>query len=288
MTGEPGGRRWRLGLILGGVIAAGLALVGLAAAANPNERDVKPAPNVQDPDELYEYEKDAQGNPKLDAQGNVVLLKDSQGNPVPKYDGKIWVLDFKFKDPRLIKVDVPGRGQKVCWYMWYQVINRTKEPHTFIPDFELVTHDRHTVHHDQVLPKVQDAILQIEDPTGYLNIKNSVTIAAEPIPPSRENAVPKAVTGVAVWDDVDPDSNNYSVYVAGLSNGWSQTDNPISPDKDPVVRRKTLELDFKRLGDRYNMTSEEIHFVGPYKWIYRASELTAASLTPGKPEDKDK
>ena len=264
MTGEPGGRRWRHGLILGGLLAAGLTLVGLAAAANPNERDVKPAPNVQDPDEIY----------------------DKDGNP--KADSKIWVLDFKFKDPRLIKVDVPGRGQKVCWYLWYQVINLTAEPHTFIPDFELVTHDRHTVHHDQVLPKVQDAIRQIEDPTGYLNIKNSVTIAAEPIPPSRPNAMPKAVTGVAVWDDVDPDSNNYSIFVAGLSNGWSQTDNPISPDKKPIVRRKTLELNFKRLGDRYNMTSEEIHFVGPYKWIYRASELTAASLTPAKPEDKAK
>ena len=276
MTGQPGGRRWRYGLILGGVLGVGLTLVGLTLAANPNERDVKPAPNVQDPDEIYQ----------TDENGKTVL--DKEGNPVPKPDGKVWVLDFKFKDPRLIKVDVPGRGQKVCWYLWYQVINKTKEPHTFIPDFELVTHDKHTVHHDQVLPKVQEAIRQVEDPTGYLNIKNSVTIAAEPIPPSRPDATPKAVTGVAIWDDVDPDSNNYSVYIAGLSNGWSQTDNPISPEREPVVRRKTLELDFKRLGDRYNMTSEEIHFVGPYRWIYRASELSAASLAPAKPADKDK
>ncbi len=267
MAGERGGRRWRRGLILTAGLAAGLTLAGLTLAANPNERDVKPAPNVQDPDEIYE--------------------KDGV---TPKADSKIWVLDFRFKDPRLIKVDVPGRGQKVCWYLWYQVINHTKEAHTFIPDFELVTHDRHTVHHDQVLPKVQDAISQIEDPSGYLHIKNSVTIAAEPIPPSRENANPKAVTGVAIWDDVDPDSNNYSIYVAGLSNGWAQTDNPIAADKEPVVRRKTLELNFKRLGDRYNMFSEEIQLdkTRPYQWIYRASELNAAALTPDKPEDKDK
>jgi hypothetical protein len=287
MTGERGGRRWRRGLILTAGLTV-LSLAGLALAANPNERDVKPGANPQDPDEIYEYEKDDNGNFKLDGHGNPIVKLDAQGNPVPKPDSKIWVLDFKFKDPRLIKVDVPGRGQKVCWYLWYQVINRTKEPHTFIPDFELVTHDKHTVHHDQVLPKVQDAIRQIEDPTGYLNIKNSVTIAAEPIPPSRPNANPKAVTGVAIWDDVDPDSNNYSIYVAGLSNGWSQTDNPLGADKEPIVRRKTLELDFKRLGDRYNMFSEEIHFNGPYKWIYRASELSAAALTPAAPEDKDK
>ncbi len=275
MTGERGGRRWRRGLILSIGLAAGLSLGGLTVAGNPNEREVQPAPNVQDPDEIYLTDKD----------GKTVL---ENGKPVLKPDSKIWVLDFRFKDPRLIKVDVPGRGQKVCWYLWYQVINKTKEPHTFIPDFELVTHDRHTVHHDQVLPKVQEAISQIEDPTGYLNIKNSVTIAAEPIPPSRENAVPKAVTGVAIWDDVDPDSNNYSIYVAGLSNGWSQTDNPVAADKDPVVRRKTLALNFKRLGDRYNMYSEEIQLdkTRPYEWIYRASELTPAALLPDKPEDK--
>ncbi len=36
------------------------------------------------------------------------------------------------------------------------------------------------------------------------------------------------------------------------------------------------------------MTSEEIHFVPPYQWIYRASELSAASLTPVKAEEKAK
>jgi hypothetical protein len=278
MTGERDGRRRRRGLLLTLGLALGLSVGGLCLAGNPNERDVKPAPNVQDPDEIYQS----------DPADPTKTLLDKQGNPVPKPDSKVWVLDFRFKDPRLIKVDVPGRGQKVCWYLWYQVINKTKEPHTFIPDFELVTHDKHTVHHDQVLPKVQDAIIQIEDPTGYLNIKNSVTIAAEPIPPSRENATPKAVTGVAIWDDVDPDSNNYSIYVAGLSNGWSQTDNPIAADKDPIIRRKTLELNFKRLGDRYNMFSEEIQLdkTRPYEWIYRASELNPAALLPDKPEDK--
>jgi len=257
MTGKQG-RRWFGYALMLLLPAAAAAVVSAALAANPNEREVKPEPNALDPD-------------KVNAE-----------------NGRLWVLDFKFKDPRLIKVDVPGRGQKVCWYLWYQVINHTKEAHTFIPDFELVTHDTHKVYHDQVLPKVQDAIRQVEDPTGYLNIKNSVTIAAEPIPPSHENANPKSVTGVAIWDNVDPDSNNYSIYVAGLSNGWSQTDNPLGADKEPVVRRKTLELDFKRLGDRYNMSSDEIHFVSPYKWIYRASELNAAALTPDKPEDKDK
>ena len=239
--------RWFLaGLLLAFVALVG---VGLAPAANPNEREVAPGINVQDQDDIT--------------------------SPT----SKVWVLDFKFKDPRLIKVDVPGRGQKVCWYLWYQVVNNTKQPHTFIPDFELVTHDRDTVHHDQILPKVQQAIAEIEDPTGYYKIKNSVTIAAEPIPPSLPNAAPRAVTGVAIWDDVDPDSNSYSIFVAGLSNGWAVTD-PLTPGGKPVVRRKTLQLDFKRLGDRYLQRSEEIRFQPPPHWIYRGSQLTVPGLPP--------
>ena len=228
-------------------LAAGLAAAGPEPATNPNERAVKPAPNVQDPDDIT--------------------------SP----DSKVWVLDFRFKDPRIIKVNVPGRGQKVCWYLWYQVINNTKEPRTFIPDFELATSDRGTRHHDQVLPAVQDAIRRVEDPTGRLNIKNSVTIAAEPIPPARPNAVPRPVTGVAIWDDLDPDANLYSIFVAGLSNGWSLSD-PLESGGKPVVRRKTLQLNFKRIGDRYLQRSEDIHFMPPAQWVYRGQQLQVPGL----------
>lgn len=192
----------------------------------------------------------------------------------------IWILDFKFKDPRLITVDIPGRGRKVVWYLWYQVINNTSEGRTFIPEFELVTLDKPGVYHDQVLPRVQEAIRRVEDPTSHLDIKNSVTIASEPIPPSKKDAYPRAVTGVATWDDVNPDSNRYSIFVSGLSNGWSIDDNK-------VVRRKTLQLNFRRVGDRFLMDSREIRFVPPYEWMYRATSLTP----PGeeeKPKEKEK
>jgi hypothetical protein len=248
--------RWRPVLLaLLAPLTAALA-VGLALAGNPNERDVKPQANVLDSDDIFSA------------------------------DSKIWCLDFRFKDPRLINVEVPGRGRKVCWYLWYQVINKTKDPRTFIPDFELVTLDKNTVHRDQILPKVQKAIQELEDPTDYLKIKNSVTIAAEPIPVSKPEATPKAVTGVAIWDDVDPDTNRFTIYVSGLSNGWSVTD-PIGQNADPVVRRKTLQLNFKRLGDRYYQDSREIQFVSPAQWIYRGSALKIDLPGTAKEEKKE-
>src|SRR5262245_7994352 len=243
-------RPYALALLLA---AALLSWAGLAAADNPNEREVKPQPNVQDTDNIFD--------------------KDGNYNP----DSKIWALEFRFKDPRLITVDVPGRGRKVCWYLWYQVINRTKEPHLLIPDFELVTIDKNTIHHDQILPKVQEAIQKVEDPADYLKIKNSVTISAEPIPPSKADANPRAVTGVAIWDDVNPDTTAFSIFVSGLSNGWALTD-PIPPDTEPVVRRKTLQLTFKRPGDRYYQDSGEIQFVPPAVWVYRGAKLKVPAL----------
>jgi hypothetical protein len=251
-------RRFSGPVLLIAVVALGVA--SLPLAANPNERYVKPGGNVQD----------------ADAARNA----------------KLWVLDFKFKDPRLIKVNIPGRGTRLCWYLWYQVINFTGAPRTFVPDFELVTHDTNMTYQDQILPAVQEAIQKIEDPTGYYKIKNSVTIAAEPIPVSLPKAAPRPVTGVAIWADPnepDPDddeatkqrkakmprladSNRYSIFVAGLSNGWALTD-PIPPDTKPVVRRKTLQLSFRRLGDKYLMKADEIRFQPPATWVYRGSKL---------------
>jgi len=195
----------------------------------------------------------------------------------------VWALDFRFKDPRLIKVYIPGRGTRICWYMWYQVVNRTPEPRRFVPDFELVTLDFPSVFPDEVLPSVQDAIKKVEDPTGYQDIKNSVTMASDPIPISKADAFPRTITGVAIWDGTsanpekrDPeakdlsDSQRFSVFVRGLSNGYVIVD-PLAPGLRPITRYKTLQLNFKRRGDRFMVDSREIEFVAPAQWVYRAA-----------------
>jgi hypothetical protein len=222
-------------------------------------------------------------------------------NDDPKSD--VWNLDFRFKDPRLIKVNIPGRGTRICWYMWFQVINRSKEPQKIVPQFELVTLDFPGVYADEVLTTAEEAIRKIEDPTGYQDIKNTVTIMANPIPVSLapDKAFPKAVTGVAIWDgtSADPkgrdpkkrdlsDSQRFSVFVTGLSNGSVQVDPLIAGKNDqPVIRRKTLQLNFKRVGDRFNFDSRDITFEAPAEWIYRASQLPKLELPVQPPAAKD-
>lgn len=238
----------------------------LAWAQNPNEKDIKPAPNIQDKDEIF----------------------DKDGNP--KAGSKLWVLDFKMKPLRSIKVNVPGRGEQICYYLWYQVINKTAEPHTFVPDFELVTQDTRVTYRDEILPRVQDAIIALEDPSGVLGIKNSVTITKEPVPQSRPMALPRPVTGVAIWTDPNEplpgdsdevkakkkaaskltDSNFFSIFAAGLSNGWAETE---GAGGELVVRRKTLQLKFRRFGDGALRRDEDLRYIG-HEWMYRASSLT--------------
>jgi hypothetical protein len=206
---------------------------------------------------------------------------DSQASKSPQDRSGIWVLDFKFKDPRVMTVDIPGRGRKLVWYLWYQVSNPTGAPRTFIPRFVWVCHDEDTVHNDQVLPKAQLALARLEDPDDLLGIKNSVTMSATPIPVSKEYdekqqriAFPKLVTGVATWDNINPKSTQFSIYVYGLSDGWSVID---GPDGKPLVRVKTLQLKFKRLGDEFSQNSGQIRYQG-HEWIYAPAELPLPSL----------
>jgi len=194
----------------------------------------------------------------------------------------IWTLHFRFQDPRIIVEKIPGRGTKIVWYMIYRVYNLDprKEPITFVPDIELVTLDRHTRHADEILPSVEESIRKREDPTGRFGLKNSVTISANDIAVSKEDAFPRAVTGVAIWTGVDdpisgvktpvPLTNKFSIFVAGLSNGYT-AEKPIDRPGETIIKRKTLQLDFERLGSGEATEPSGIRWTGNATWMYRAS-----------------
>ena len=217
----------------------------------------------------------------------------------------IWTLHFRFQDPRIIVEKVPARGTKIVWYMVYRVYNLDprKEPVTFVPDIELVTLDRHTRHPDEILPSVEEAIRKREDPTGKFNIKNSVTITADQIPVSSPDSYPRAITGVAIWTGVDdpipgvkdqpPKTNKFSIFVAGLSNGYTE-ERPVDQPGVKIIKRKTLQLDFERLGAGDPDQPSGIRYTGNATWMYRAStdplkvaEAPAPVPPPAKKDEKD-
>ena len=46
----------------------------------------------------------------------------------------------------------------------------------------------------------------------------------------------------------------------------------IAPGGAPITRYKTLQVNFKRVGDRFSQDARDIQFQAPAEWIYRASQ----------------
>jgi hypothetical protein len=184
----------------------------------------------------------------------------------------MWIMEeFTFIPPRMITVDVPGKGKKLFWYMVYRVKNKGDSPRLFVPKF-LMVDDKGNAFLDRVNPKVQRAIQSREDPLQPL--ENSVSVVGM-IKPSVEEGVDETINAVAVWEDVNPRLNSFDILIEGLSNGFKELKDPqtnesvIDPATNkPKAQRKTLVLKFARPGDEFNQNEREIRYLGS-EWIYQ-------------------
>lgn len=189
----------------------------------------------------------------------------------------VWTLHFAYLPPRLLTVDTPDKGKQRAMYMVYRVWNTSDTPQLFIPEIELVTKDgEYRTFLDEPRPMVVRQIRADEDRTGEFKIKTSVEMSQARIPVTKPDSVPRAVYGVAVWLDVPekaPKTNNFSVYVAGLSNGLAVSESDAGVE---TTSRKTLQLDFFRPTDELrprqnDVTLNENKGFGASKWIYRVT-----------------
>jgi hypothetical protein len=175
----------------------------------------------------------------------------------------IWVLEFSFKPLRMLTVDVPGKGRKKIHYLYYKVVNRTGKPRNFLPQFTLVT-DTGKSYDESVLPRGVPIVQAREEPDYKL--LGTVDMAGV-IPVSDKEGHDEAVFGVAMWDGVDPHADKMSVFVRGLSDGYTDVS---TPDGKQITRYKTLRIDLIRRGDARNLNESEIRLAEPpYEWIYR-------------------
>jgi hypothetical protein len=193
----------------------------------------------------------------------------------------IWTMSFKYKPVRIVTVDVPGKGKQEVWYMPFEIYNRNENPQVIVPVFELVTKDKNTVHKDEPQPELFKAIAAIEDPEKASNLKSTITISKEKIPVTKRDSFPRVVAGLAVWTDVPAraaDTNRFSVYVSGLSDGLIAE--PLQ-DGGKLIKTKTLQLDFFKPTDAVNprvgaIKIEDNGGLGGERWIYRAASKRKA------------
>jgi hypothetical protein len=210
----------------------------------------------------------------------------------------VWTLHFAYLPPRIVTVDTPA-GKKTVWYMVYKVWNTSDTPVEFTPTFELVTKDGELRSFlDDIQPMVFRQIRKIEDPsvseknpTGELNIKDSVTISEKKIPVTKADSVPRAVYGIAIWMDVSekaPTTNNFSVYVSGLSDGKAVSE---SDGGQVTVKLKTLRLDFFRPSDNARPGQSDLRpndngGLWEWTWDYRVAPARKPAAAPPKKDGK--
>jgi hypothetical protein len=224
----------------------------------------------------------AVGGPIALAQTKLERQIDPLALPLDKAD--VWTLHFNYKAPRIATLETLDKNgkpaKKTIWYMWYQVYNMSGEPQTCLPEFELVTKDLNTSHLDEPQPTLVEQLRKIEDPTGILNIQTSISISKRPIPPSLPDAIPRKISGLAVWTDINekaPKTNRFTVYITGLSNGLA-VEQTLTNEK--LIRRKTLQINFLRPTDDNRPQLGDIvpdDLAGPAeKWIYRTVSTVKA------------
>jgi hypothetical protein len=183
----------------------------------------------------------------------------------------VWCLEFSCKPVRFVTVEVPtssGRVErKQVWYLIYRVRNLGDKPVRFVPQFVLHSRDTDTYYPDRIIATAMDPIRRREDPNRRL--LNTVQIREVEIPPSPDSD-DGSVWGVALWRDVDPSTDRFSIYIKGLTNAYQIKTN--EEGKWQGYTRKTLQLNFWRPGDEFFEHEGEIRYGWPgdvdYRWVY--------------------
>ena len=202
---------------------------------------------------------------------------------------ELWLLEAQFKKMRMVRLPVTDprtgrRNEEAVWYMVFKLTNRDLErpednsdtipvnvedpspTKIFQPQFTLVTNDNDgsQTYHDVILPEVQRQIerrerIQLHNPTELIGTLPQLTAAAE-------DDAQKSLYGVAIWRNIDPRTDFFSVYMSGICSAYQ-----ISTDAEgrTICSQKTVVQDFWRPGDEVGGDEREIRFKGEPRWVYR-------------------
>jgi hypothetical protein len=194
-----------------------------------------------------------------------------RGYPKPSPYPISWELKFEYSHPRRIVVQTPAAaGPEAFWYITYTVTNLTGQEQRFLPLFELLADDGRVIRSDnQIHPAVIDAI-RAREKKPHLETVNQI---AGTIRLGED----QARDGVAVWREPMRQMGSFTIYVGGLSgeavmlkDAEGKVVEMAGPDgkKSPVVLRRTLELQYRMLGEEAPPGPEPIEFLGR-QWVMR-------------------
>ena len=264
-------------------------------------------------DDLYEITeglKSLSWQPRQ-AAANTTLVARGRNREFPR---DIWCLEFAFKPPRLIEVDVPvserAMRRKTICYLVYRVRNvggrrtvidpaepsnrrteRFEKPVRFLPHFVLESREplseaegvlASREYLDRLVPTAMEQIRRREDPRR--RFLDSAEMAGEEIGPGEER------WGVATWEDVDPRIDFFTIYIRGLTNAirWRKREGiTVQPGDDPGTgleqTLESLRIDFWRQGDERSLRDDEISvgYAGLFETMMLGDRLLEATGRSG-------
>jgi hypothetical protein len=260
--------------------------------------------------EITKGQADLAWTPKM-APANTTFVERGRGREYPR---DVWCLEFAFKAPRMLDIDVPAAESRMqrkrIWYLVYRVKNvggrrvlmgegeggvadpakrrveAFEKPVRFVPQFVLESLEpvedseglaSYRAYLDRLVPSAMEAIRVRED--AKRQFLDSVEMSVGEIAPGEER------WGVAIWEDVDPRIDFFSIYVRGLTNAvrWRQrpgsvikADDPPGSDMEETL--EALRLDFWRPGDQREAGDREmsVGFAGMFERMALGGRLIAA------------
>ena len=191
-----------------------------------------------------------------------------------------WELDFQHDRPKRVVVTIPGQGNRAFWYMAYTATNNTDEDRMFLPVFEMVTRDGKVLRSDKGVPLRVFEEIKRQERARYPFLQPHYKVVG-----NLRVGEDQAKDGVAIWPEPMTEMGNFSIYVSGLSgetvtmkmvNGVPVRVKPENiamelkgvDEKDVVILRKTLQLNYVVYGDEVYPGLDEVN-VRPEAWVMR-------------------
>lgn len=142
-----------------------------------------------------------------------------------------------------------------------------------VPRFVLRTMDEGSkqVYVDEVNPQIQAAVVKREfrgsaSKLRLLSSVDAISAVEAQVAADDPDPLSKALYGVAIWRNVDPNTDFFRVEMHGFSNCYKLT---VMDDGMLQVEDKCIIQDFGRPGDQFRQTETEFRVVGNPKWIYK-------------------
>ena len=215
----------------------------------------------------------------------------------------LWTLNIEFKTLRMITVNVtdpvtgkmePTRITYLVYRTWNPGLDQKQRDDIpvndldpplgksmFMPEFTLVTsdNDRQDVYVDEIIPEAQTAIIKRE----RQKLLNSIE-QIQPVPEAASNGKrpENMIYGVAIWRNVDPEADRFTIYMTGFSNAHIAA---AGPDGNELTLRKTVRQRYWRPGDEVETFEKEIRTEDDAVWLYRAED-GSVEQTSASPADQ--